>query len=106
MGTQLIPTPATPLQTIETTLVPTLFAGAGEQTRYRFIEYFTARIRNPNTRQAYFRAVNRFSQWCTLRNLDLAQLNPVLIATYIEELQQALGVTSVKQHLSAIRMLF
>jgi site-specific recombinase XerD len=30
----------------------------------------------------------------------------VVIASYIEELQQELGVTSVKQHLSAIRMLF
>jgi len=30
----------------------------------------------------------------------------VVIAGYIEELQQELGVTSVKQHLSAIRMLF
>ncbi|MEP7293336.1 MAG: site-specific integrase, partial [Chloroflexota bacterium] len=67
---------------------------------------FAARIRNPNTRQAYFRAVNRFSQWCTLRNLELTKLNPVVIARYIEELQGELGVTSVKQHLSAIRMLF
>src|SRR3712207_281556 len=106
MDTQLIPTLATPLQPSEATLVPTLFSGAGEQARYPFIEYFTARIRNPNTRQAYFRAVNRFSQWCVLRNLDLIKLNPVVIASYIEELQQELGVTSVKQHLSAIRMLF
>jgi hypothetical protein len=59
MDTQLIPTPATPLQPYDKTLVPTLFTGAGEQASYRFIEYFTARIRNPNTRQAYFRAVNR-----------------------------------------------
>jgi integrase/recombinase XerD len=106
MDTQLIPTSVTPLQPIDTTLVPTLFTGAGEQASYRFVEYFTARIRNPNTRQAYFRAVNRFSQWCALRNLDLTKLNPVVIAGYIEELQQELGVTSVKQHLSAIRMLF
>ena len=46
----------------EATLVPTLFTGAGENASYRFIEYFTASIHNPNTRQAYFRAVNRFSQ--------------------------------------------
>jgi integrase/recombinase XerD len=106
MDTQLTSTPATPLQPFENTLVPILFTGAGEQASYRFIEYFTARIRNPNTRQAYFRAVNRFSQWCALRNLELTKLNPVVIAGYIEELQQELGVTSVKQHLSAIRMLF
>jgi integrase/recombinase XerD len=106
MDTQLTTTTPSPLQTVDATLVPTLFTGAGEHASYRFIEYFTARIRNPNTRQAYFRAVNRFSQWCAVRNLDLTQLNPVVIAGYIEELQQALGVTSVKQHLSAIRMLF
>jgi site-specific recombinase XerD len=106
MDTQLIPTPATSLPTLESPLVPSLFTGAGENASYRFIEYFTARIRNPHTRQAYFRAVNRFSQWCTLHKLELTQLNPVVIAGYIEELLQELGVTSVKQHLSAIRMLF
>jgi integrase/recombinase XerD len=104
--TELIPTTSSPLQTVDATLVPALFTGAGEGASYRFIEYFTARIRNPNTRQAYFRAVNRFSQWCALRNLELTTLNPVVIAGYIEELGQELGVTSVKQHLSAIRMLF
>jgi integrase/recombinase XerD len=104
--TELTTTTPSPLQTVDATLVPTLFTGAGENASYRFIEYFTARIRNPHTRQAYFRAVNRFSQWCTLRNLELTTLNPVVIAGYIEELGQELGVTSVKQHLSAIRMLF
>lgn len=106
MDTQLTTTTPSPLQTVDTTLVPTLFTGAGENASYRFIEYFTARIRNPHTRQAYFRAVNRFSDWCQGRGLALAKLNPVVIAGYIEELQGELGVTSVKQHLSAIRMLF
>jgi integrase/recombinase XerD len=106
MDTQLTTTSATPLQAYDNTLVPTLFTGAGEQASYRFIEYFAARIRNPHTREAYFRAVNRFSVWCTVRHLALTQLNPVVIAGYIEALQGELGVTSVKQHLSAIRMLF
>jgi site-specific recombinase XerD len=106
MDTHLIPLPHDPPPLVDNILLPTLFRGAGEQARYRFIEYFTARIPNPNIRQAYFRTVNRFSQWCALRHLDLTKLNPVVIAGYIEELQQALGVTSVKQHLSAIRMLF
>lgn len=106
MATQLTTTPATPLQPFASTLVPTLFTGAGEQASYRFIEYFAARIRNPHTREAYFRAVNRFSHWCTHHQLELIKLNPVVIASYIEELQGELGVTSVKQHLSAIRMLF
>lgn len=104
--TELIAITPSPLQTVDATLVPTLFTGAGENASYRFIEYFTARIRNPHTRQSYFRAVKRFSDWCQGRGLDLAKLNPVVIAGYIEELQGELGVTSVKQHLSAIRMLF
>src|SRR6476659_6583922 len=106
MATQLTTTTTAPLQAYDNTLVPTLFTGAGEQASYRFIEYFAARIRNPHTRQAYFRAVNRFSAWCTCHQLELIKLNPVVIASYIEELQGQLGVTSVKQHLSAIRMLF
>jgi hypothetical protein len=56
MDTQLISRPHDPpLLPSETALVPTLFTGAGEQASYRFIEYFTARTRNPNTRQTYFR---------------------------------------------------
>ena len=38
-------------------LVPVLFANAGDHASRRFIEFFTATIRNPNTRQAYARAV-------------------------------------------------
>ena len=77
MDTHLLPLPADPPPLWDNTLLPTLFTGAGEQASYRFVEYFTARIRNPNTRQAYFRAVNRFSQWCALRNLELTQIVPV-----------------------------
>ena len=106
MDTQIVTTPPSPLTTFNSDLIPTLFTEAGDQASYRFIEYFTARIRNPNTRQAYFRAVDRFSDWCDLHGLELTQLNPVQVAGYIEALQEELGVTSVKQHLSAIRMLF
>src|ERR1019366_8266559 len=37
--------------------VPTLFIDAGEKAWWRFIEFFTANIRNKNTREAYGRAV-------------------------------------------------
>ena len=106
MTTQLTTPTTDTLATIETAHVPTLFTRAGDQASYRFIEFFTATIRNPHTRAAYFRAVSRFCTWCDCHNLELSQLNPVLIAGYIEQLQQEMGVTSVKQHLSAIRMLF
>src|SRR5437762_1119108 len=66
--------------------VPEFFAAAGALVRYRFIEFFTARIRNPNTRAAYYRAVCRFDEWCARIGRRMEDLNPVLIAAYIEEL--------------------
>ena len=35
---------------------PALVAASGEHASYRFFEFFTANIRNPNTRRAYARA--------------------------------------------------
>jgi hypothetical protein len=35
---------------------PAIIAGVGERASYRFFEFFTANIRNPNTRRAYARA--------------------------------------------------
>ncbi|KKL76666.1 hypothetical protein LCGC14_2042610 [marine sediment metagenome] len=86
--------------------IPILFAAAGQRATYRFIEFFTAHIHNPNTRAAYFRAVQRFSRWCEGHNLELHQVNSVLVAKYIQELGEAVAAPTVKQHLSAIRMLF
>src|ERR1035441_8436204 len=43
--------------------VPALYAPTAHAAK-RFIEYFTANIRNPNTRRAYLRAVLDFSAWC------------------------------------------
>jgi hypothetical protein len=45
-------------------LVPRLIVAAGEQASRRFLEFFAATIRNKNTRQAYYRAVVRFFEWC------------------------------------------
>lgn len=86
--------------------IPQLFVNAGDQAAYRFIEFFAATIHNPNTRLAYFHAVCRFSNWCTLHRVELTQLNPVLIARYVQELGQSHCAPTVKQHLAAIRMLF
>jgi site-specific recombinase XerD len=64
--------------------VPVLIAGAGPRAQKRFVEFFTAQIRNPNTRAAYARAVVRFLDWCT--ELGVAQLHdiePVVVAAYI-----------------------
>ena len=86
--------------------LPAPIRAAGEQASRRFLEFFAANIRNPNTRQAYARAVRDFFLWCDRRGVTLARLQPLHVAAYIEELQQTLAAPSVKQHLAAIRMLF
>lgn len=86
--------------------IPAIFVDAGERASYRFVEFFTANIHNPNTRAAYLTAVARFSHWCEQRQVALSQVNSVLIAKYIQELGEVVGAPTVKQHLAAIRMLF
>lgn len=85
---------------------PVLIAAAGPKAQLRFVEYFTANIRNPNTRAAYAQAVGQFCRWTEDRRLALANLNPVVIAAYVEELGARCAAPTVKQHLAAVRMLF
>lgn len=42
-----------------------------------FLDFFTAAIRNRNTRRAYFKAANRISEWCRDRGMDLVGLQTV-----------------------------
>jgi hypothetical protein len=53
--------------------LPALFAPSRDAGT-RFWEFFTANIRNPNTRRAYFHAAGLFSAWCRGRELELAQV--------------------------------
>jgi site-specific recombinase XerD len=85
---------------------PSLIVAKGPRAEERFLEFFTAQIRNKNTREAYFRAVSRFFAWCQERGLALDTIRPVHVATYIEGFTASLAAPSVKQHLAAIRMLF
>lgn len=87
--------------------VPSLILAQGRKTSFRFIEFFTANIRNPNTRLAYARAVRDFCDWAELQGLSLETLNPVYIAGYVELLEKERGLAkpSIKQHLAAVRML-
>lgn len=73
----------------------------------RFIEFFTAHIRNPNTRRSYARAAGEFAAWCESVGMHrLADIQPVHVATYIEGLQGRLATPSIKLQLAAIRVLF
>ena len=85
---------------------PALFSPTPD-TGKRFIEFFTANIRNPNTRKIYAWAVGEFGYWCEANGLtELSDIEPVHVAAYIEILWQRLSAPSVKQHLAAIQMLF
>lgn len=86
--------------------LPALFV-PNEAARKRYIEFFTANIRNPNTRKAYARAATEFAAWCRQAGLDdLQDIEPVHVAAYVETLQLRLSAPSVKLHLAGIRMLF
>lgn len=85
--------------------LPVLIQAAGPRTEERFLEFFTAEIRNPNTRAAYARAAGRFLEWCGAVGLELAQIHPRAVATYIELLGRECSPQTVKQHLAAIRRL-
>ncbi|GLX91806.1 integrase [Pseudomonas fragi] len=87
--------------------VPMLVSQAGEPAGMRFLEFFTANIRNPNTRRAYARATNEFLTWCGAVGVPrLADVAPLHVATWIELQTQTLAAPSVKQRLAAIRHLF
>jgi site-specific recombinase XerD len=86
--------------------LPRLIVQAGERATRAFLEFFTATIRNKHTRLAYARACARFLDWCEDRGLRLEQIEPIVVAAYVEGLGQAMAPSSVKQHLAGIRMLF
>jgi len=90
----------------DTHLVPALIADAGDQAAWRYVEFFTANISNPNTRRAYARACAQFFGWCEDRGLTLATVRPTHVAAWVERLREKHGAAGVKQQLAAVRMLF
>jgi site-specific recombinase XerD len=87
--------------------LPTIVAEAPEHARVRFLEFFAAAIRNPNTRRAYAHAVSEFLAWCTQAGVEsITAVQPLHVAAWIELQTQTLSAPTVKQHLAAIRHLF
>jgi len=87
-------------------VVPAVIERAGEHSTRRFIQFFTAEIRNPGTRRMYAHVVRRFFAWCELQQIDLLDVSPFLVAAYVESLTYQLAAPTVKLHLAAIRRLF
>src|SRR4051812_17829379 len=77
----------------DTYIVPALVTAVGDQASWRYVEFFTANIRNPHTRRAYARGCSRFFAWCELRGLSLACIRPFDVAAWIEA-----GIGGCMQH--------
>ena len=107
MFPDLVPaeTSACPPSTSRHAATPALFSPS-ERAERRFWEFFVAHIWNPNTRLSYLAAVRRFAEWCERRGLALGQVEPVVVAAYVEQLTAARSPATVKQHLAALRMIF
>jgi hypothetical protein len=64
--------------------LPALIVAAGDQAARRFLEFFTATIRNPHTRRAYGRACGEFLAWCAAAGVrELADVEPLHVATWM-----------------------
>lgn len=100
--------------TIPVVFVPTLFRDAGPKAWERLMDYLVSTIRNRNTREAYARNISRFCGWCDQQGFSLETINPFVVAAYVEQGcpqrvegdEIPLAPPSIKQHLSAIRMMF
>ena len=97
----------TRLVVLGATALPALMAAAEERAQLRFLEFFTANIRNPHTRRAYARATSDFLAWCVAVGVpSIAAVQPLHVATWIERTTRERSAPTAKQHLAAIRHLF
>jgi hypothetical protein len=84
--------------------IPELIAAAGPEVTETYIDFFTATIRNRNTRQAYARACWQFFDWCAAHGLELTTVRPFHVAAWIEDFPGS--KPTIKQKLAAVRMLY
>ena len=55
---------------------PTFFRGAPRHAVDRLADFFTANIRNANTRAAHLNAVVQFLEWAESKQLTLRDMTP------------------------------
>lgn len=73
----------------------------------RFMEFFTAQIRNLNTRRSYVKAAVEFLAWCDARGAhSLNAITPIHVAGWVEAMTATHSPPTVKQRLAAVRHLF
>lgn len=97
--------PAPALLSAGALAVPAPVMAVGEAAARRYVEFFVAQIKNPNTRAAYHRAASDFFAWCERHGLALPAIRPVHVAAWVESLGRELSAPSVKQRLAAVRKL-
>ena len=87
--------------------LPALIAAADDRAQLRFVEFFTVTIRNPHTRRAYGRAIGEFLGAVSQFGVTaLDQVQPLHVATWVEQLGRTLSAPTVKQRLAGVRHLF
>jgi hypothetical protein len=95
------------LAPITASYAPDLIAPAGPRASYRFLEFFTANIRNPHTRWAHARAAREFFDWLAAKGVtQLVDIGSIHVAAYIEELYRARSAPTAKLGLAALEHLF
>ncbi len=90
---------------------PPIVVDAGPYACFAYAEFFASTIRNPNTKIAYRRNVDRFLSWCDERGLTWQQVSAPVIAEYFDhhlykDNGQPLADTAKKQHLAALRKFY
>ena len=90
---------------------PLIVVNAGPYASFAYADFFASTIRNPNTRKAYRRNVDRFLRWCDERGLAWQQISAPVIAEYfdtylVKDTGQPLSDEAKKQHLAALRKFY
>lgn len=87
--------------------LPALIDNGGPKLRKRFLEFFGASIRNPNTRAAYMKACAAFFAFLDENEVEaIDDIEPLHVAAWLEALQaEGRAVATQKQFMAAVRML-
>lgn len=84
-------------------LVPPVVSELGRKAERKFVEFFTAHLRNDHTRRAYAHAAAQLSEWLATNGMSLAELEPSEAAAYIRTLGvEGKAPTTIKARLSAL----
>jgi site-specific recombinase XerD len=87
--------------------LPALIAAGGERASLRFLEFFAANLRNPDTRRAYGRAVAEFMTWCEDNQVrSITAVQPLHVSAWIEQQTHEHAAPTAKLRLAALRHLF